>query len=106
MGFDYQTAADLACGRPVSQEKARNFAQHARWTHDDRESLTRVIADLRREIALRDGEIALLKEALLEHEAAGHNALCKAVGEAVAAPVRVEAELAAAEREDAQVLRR
>lgn len=68
MSFDHQTAADLACGRPVSGEKARSFAQSARRTHDDRESLTRVIAELRREIALRDGEIVMLKGLLLERD--------------------------------------
>lgn len=73
MSFDYQTAADLASGRPVGDEQAQSFAQHARWTHDNRESLARVIAELRRELALRDGEIAMLKGALLECEETGHN---------------------------------
>ncbi len=72
MGFDYQTAADLIRG---GSDKLRQFAQQARWTHDDRESLSRVIADLRRELSLREGEVAMLKAALLEQEEPGHNAI-------------------------------
>ena len=63
--FDYETAANLCRG---GSDKLRQFASQARWAHDDRESLSRVIADLRREMALRESEIAMLKEALLEHD--------------------------------------
>lgn len=69
--FDYETAANLCRG---GNDKLRAFAIQARWTHDDRESLSRVIADLRRELALREGEIAMLKDALLEHDEVVHNA--------------------------------
>ncbi len=80
MGFDYKTAADLACGRPVTDKQKQEFAAQARWTHDDRESLARVIAEQRRELALREEEIALLKTALLNAEATGHNAGAKRAG--------------------------
>lgn len=69
--FDYETAANLCRG---GSDKLRQFASQARWAHDDRESLSRVIAELRRELAMREAEIAMLKDALLEHDEAGHNA--------------------------------
>ena len=68
--FDYETAANLCRGE---SDKLRQFASQARWAHDDRESLSRVIAELRRELAMRESEIAMLKESLLEHDEAGHN---------------------------------
>lgn len=63
--FDYETAANLCRGR---SDKLREFASQARWTHDDRESLILVIAELRRELAMRESEIAMLKESLLLHD--------------------------------------
>ena len=71
MSFNYKIAADLQSGRPVSAENTTQFVLNARWTHEDRDSLSQVIADLRREIAAREGEIALLKTLLLEQEAEG-----------------------------------
>ena len=76
--FDYETAANLCRGR---NNKLREFASQARWAHDDRESLSRIIADLRRELAMREGEIAMLKDALLEHDEVVHNAAVSGRGE-------------------------
>ena len=76
--FDYETAANLCRGR---NDKLREFASQARWAHDDRESLSRIIADLRRELAMREGEIAMLKDALLEHDEVVHNAAVSGRGE-------------------------
>ena len=68
MSFDYVTAADLVCDRPVSKDKLKSFAEHARWTYDDNQGLLRINNDLKREISLRDNEIAILKEALLDKD--------------------------------------
>lgn len=70
MRFAYQTAADIILRRNLSREKLLRFVDQAKRMHDDNESLTRVIFDIRRELALRDGEIAMLKCALLKQEEA------------------------------------
>ena len=64
--FDYEAAANLACNRPVSRDKARNFSIQSRWAHEARESMARTIAELRRDIETRDAEIELLKRSLME----------------------------------------
>lgn len=68
MAFDYQTAADLVCGKRISDEAGREFVYSVKLTHDTCERLKSDIADLRAELARRDAEIALLKGMLLELE--------------------------------------
>ena len=70
VGFDHKTAANFLNGKTVTDEEVRRFVAHSRWAHDDRDGLRNTIADLRREIAQRDAEIALLKTSLLAAEAA------------------------------------
>ena len=69
VGFDHKTAANFLNGKAVTDEEMRRFVSHSRWAHDDRDGLRNTIADLRREIAQRDAEIALLKTSLLDAEA-------------------------------------
>ena len=69
VGFDHKTAANFLNGKTVTDEEVRRFVAHSRWAHDDRDGLRNTIADLRREIAQRDAEIALLKTSLLDAEA-------------------------------------
>ena len=69
VGFDHKTAANFLNGKTVTDEEVRLFVAHSRWAHDDRDWLRNTIADLRREIAQRDSEIALLKTSLLDAEA-------------------------------------
>ena len=68
VGFDHKTAANFLNGKTVTDEEVRRFVAHSRWAHDDRDGLRNTIADLRREIAQRDAEIALLKTSLLDAE--------------------------------------
>ena len=69
VGFDHKTAANFLNGKTVTDEEVRQFVAHSRWAHDDRDWLRNTMADLRREIAQRDAEIALLKTSLLDAEA-------------------------------------
>ena len=69
VGFDHKTAANFLNGKAVTDEEVLRFVAHSRWAHDDRDGLRNTIADLRREIAQRDAEIALLKASLLDAEA-------------------------------------
>ena len=69
VGFDHKTASNFLNGKTVTDEEMRQFVAHSRWAHDDRDGLRNTIADLRREIAQRDAEIALLKTSLLDAEA-------------------------------------
>lgn len=69
VGFDHKTAAGLLNGKTVADEEMRRFVACSRGAHDDRDGLRNTIADLRREIAQRDAEIALLKTSLLNAEA-------------------------------------
>ena len=69
VGFDHKTAANFLNGKTVADEEVRLFVAHSRWAHDDRDWLRNTIADLRREIAQREAEIALLKTSLLDAEA-------------------------------------
>ena len=87
VGFDHKTAANFLNGKTVADEEVRLFVAHSRWAHDDRDWLRNTIADLRREIAQRDAEIALLKTSLLDAEAPqpAAQALDDAVAQAVAA---------------------
>ena len=68
VGFDHKTASNFLNGKTVTDEEVRQFVAHSRWAHDDRDWLRNTIADLRREIAQRDAEIALLKTSLLDAE--------------------------------------
>ena len=69
VGFDHKTAVNFPNGKAVTDDEIRLFVAHSRWAHDDRDWLRNTIADLRREIAQRDAEIALLKTSLLDAEA-------------------------------------
>lgn len=69
-GFDHQTAADFLSGKTVSDEAVRKFVQASRWAHDEKASLSAMLISVRGELASREAEIALLKKALLEAEAA------------------------------------
>ena len=69
VGFDHKTAANFLNGKTVTAEEVRRFVAHSRLAHDDRDGLRNTLADLRREIAQRDAEIALLKTSLLDAEA-------------------------------------
>ena len=66
MSFDYKIAADLCCGRKISRGDARDFASDARWNYERAEANLKVIEDLRRKLELREAEIRLLKDELLE----------------------------------------
>lgn len=70
VAFDYQTAADFLNGKTINGELVSRFVSAARWAHDDNRSLRSVIQSLRGELAARDAEIAMLKNALMEAEAA------------------------------------
>ena len=67
-GFDYQTAADLLSGKTVSDETMHKFAAASRWAHDDRVGLRATLLSVRGELASREAEIALLKNALMDAE--------------------------------------
>lgn len=69
-GFDHQTAADFLNGKTVSDEAARKFVQASRWAHDERAALSATLLAMHGVLASREAEIALLKKALLEAEAA------------------------------------
>lgn len=65
MSFDYKTAAELCRG---NNDRLRKFASEAKWAHDDNKSLSALILDLRRELAMREAEISMLKQSLMELE--------------------------------------
>ena len=69
-GFDYQTAADFLSGKTVIVEALREFVHASRQAHDEKTALSAVLLSVRGELASREAEIALLKKALLEAEAA------------------------------------
>ena len=69
-GFDHQTAADFLSGKTVSDEAVRKFVQASRWAHDEKAALSAMLLSVRGVLASREAEIALLKKALLEAEAA------------------------------------
>ena len=69
-GFDHKTAADFLNGKTVSDEAVRKFVAASRWAHDEKASLSAMLLSVRGELASREAEIALLKKALLEAEAA------------------------------------
>lgn len=69
MKFDYKTAANLVSGRRVDEATARRFATQARSHFDRAEEYEHQISGLRRELERRESEIAVLKSALLKHEA-------------------------------------
>ena len=69
-GFDYKTAADFLNGKTVSDEAVRKFAAASRWAHDERAALSATLLAMHGVLTSREAEIALLKKALLEAEAA------------------------------------
>jgi len=69
-GFDHKTAADFLNGRTVSDEAMRKFVTASRWAHDDRAGLQAMLLTVRHELASREAEIALLKTAMMNAEAA------------------------------------
>lgn len=68
--FDHQTAADFLSGKTVSDEAVRKFVQASRWAHDEKAALSAMLLSVRGVLASREAEIALLKKALMEAEAA------------------------------------
>ena len=80
-GFDHKTAADLLNNKTVSDEAVRKFVQASRWAHDEKASLSAMLLSLRGELASRNAEIALLKRALMEAEAAPAPNLAKALNQ-------------------------
>ena len=69
-GFDHKTAADLLNNKTVSDEAVRKFVQASRWAHDERAALSATLLAMHGVLTSREAEIALLKKALLEAEAA------------------------------------
>ena len=67
-GFDYHTAADVLNGKTVSDEAIRKFVSASRWAHDDRAGLRATLLSVRGELASREAEIVLLKNALMGAE--------------------------------------
>ena len=80
-GFDHQTAADFLNGKTISDEAVRKFVQASRWAHDEQASLSAMLLSVRGELASRNAEIALLKRALMEAEAAPAPNLAKALNQ-------------------------
>ena len=69
-GFDHKTAADFLNNKIVSDEAVRNFVAASRWAHDERAALSATLLAMHGVLTSREAEIALLKKALLEAEAA------------------------------------
>ena len=69
-GFDHKTAADFLNGKTVSDEAVRKFVATSRWAHDERAALSATLLAMHGVLTSREAEIALLKQALLEAEAA------------------------------------
>ena len=69
-GFDHKTAADFLNGKTVSDEAVRKFVAASRWAHDERAALSATLLAMHGVLTSREAEIALLKKALLEAEAA------------------------------------
>lgn len=69
-GFDHKTAADFLNGKTVSDEAVRKFVAVSRWAHDERAALSATLLAMHGVLTSREAEIALLKKALLEAEAA------------------------------------
>jgi hypothetical protein len=69
-GFDHQTAADFLSGKTVNDEAVRKFVQASRWAHDEKAALSATLLAMHGVLTSREAEIALLKKALLEAEAA------------------------------------
>ena len=69
-GFDHKTAADFLNGKTVSDEAVRKFVAASRWAHDERAALSATLLAMHGVLTSREAEIALLKQALLEAEAA------------------------------------
>ena len=69
-GFDHKTAADLLNNKTVSDEAVRKFVAESRWAHNERAALSATLLAMHGVLTSREAEIALLKKALLEAEAA------------------------------------
>lgn len=72
MSFDYKTASKLIFGEKVKDDDIRKFVSRARWDYDNYVSLSNTITDLRNELQLREYEIEMLKETLLNLEENNH----------------------------------
>ena len=70
IGFDHKTAADLLNNKTVSDEAVCKFVQASRWAHDEKAALSATLLAMHGVLTSREAEIALLKKALLEAEAA------------------------------------
>ena len=82
-GFDHKTAADLLNNKTVSDEAVRKFVATSRWAHDERAALSATLLAMHGVLTSREAEIALLKKALLEAEAAPKAAPGAAPGDAI-----------------------
>ena len=80
-GFDYKTAADFLNGKTVSDEAVRKFVATSRWAHDERAALSATLLAMHGVLTSREAEIALLKNALMEAEAAPAPNLAKALNQ-------------------------
>ena len=69
-GFDHKTATDLLNNKTVSDEAVRKFVAASRWAHDERAALSATLLAMHGVLTSREAEIALLKKALMEAEAA------------------------------------
>ena len=69
-GFDHKSAADFLSGKTISDEAVRKFVAASRWAHDERAALSATLLAMHGALTSREAEIALLKKALLEAEAA------------------------------------
>ena len=80
-GFDHKTAADLLNNKTVSDEAVRKFVAASRWAHDERAALSATLLAMHGVLTSREAEIALLKRALMEAEAAPAPNLAKALNQ-------------------------
>lgn len=68
MSFDYKTASKLIFGEKIKDEDVKRFVSRAKWDNDNYTSLSNTIADLRNELQLREYEIEMFKQELLNLE--------------------------------------
>lgn len=68
MSFDYKTASKLIFGEKIKDDDIKKFVSRAKWDNDNYTSLSNTIVDLRNELQLREYEIEMLKQELLNLE--------------------------------------